>query len=245
MTRQPTLPTQIEDQGFAIRNAVLSPHQVHQLQAALDRIPQSPTQHRRGGIRNLLDESAEIHHLAASPEIRNLVQPILGPQCFPVRGILFDKLPAANWKVPWHQDLTIAVQNQVETEGFGPWSIKADVLHVQPTPHILEGMLSVRIHLDPCAESNGALRVIPGSHKQGRIPENRIPDLRLSTPEVICEVECGGTLLMRPLLLHASSPSQVPAHRRVIHLDFAATTLPNGLRWFSQPPSPPKKETPR
>ena len=40
---------------------------------------------------------------------------------------------------------------------------------------------------------------------------------------------------MRPLLLHASSPSQLPNHRRVIHIDFAAITLPNGLRWFSEP----------
>ena len=39
---------------------------------------------------------------------------------------------------------------------------------------------------------------------------------------------------MRPLLLHASSPSRVPGHRRVVHLDFAAVQLPNGMRWFSE-----------
>ena len=39
---------------------------------------------------------------------------------------------------------------------------------------------------------------------------------------------------MRPLLLHASSPSKVPGHRRVIHLDFASSPLPGGLYWFSE-----------
>ena len=36
---------------------------------------------------------------------------------------------------------------------------------------------------------------------------------------------------MRPLLLHASSASQSPRHRRVIHLEYAADPLPGGLVW--------------
>jgi hypothetical protein len=41
----------------------------------------------------------------------------------------------------------------------------------------------------------------------------------------------GGVLLMRPLLLHASSASQVPRHRRVLHIEWAAQELPGGLQW--------------
>jgi hypothetical protein len=37
---------------------------------------------------------------------------------------------------------------------------------------------------------------------------------------------------MRPLLLHASSATQTPHHRRVLHLEFApAGLLPPGLAW--------------
>jgi ectoine hydroxylase-related dioxygenase (phytanoyl-CoA dioxygenase family) len=165
---------------------------------------------------------------------RELVEPILGSEFFPVRGILFDKIPDANWKVPWHQDVTIAVQDKVETEGFGPWSVKADVLHVQPPASILECMLSVRLHLDDCGEENGALRVISGSHNRGRIPEDKIQSIRGTSQNVVCNVKTGGALLMRPLLLHASSPSRIPAHRRVVHIDFAAVSLPSGMRWFSE-----------
>lgn len=125
------------------------------------------------------------------------------------------------------------MQERVEAEGFGPWSINADVLHVQPPAEVLEHMVSVRLHLDNCGEENGALRVIPGSHLHGRTPEDAIQAMR-ETHEFVCVVGVGRALLMRPLLLHASSPSRVPGHRRVVHLDFASVQLPNGMRWFSE-----------
>jgi hypothetical protein len=223
--------------GFAIIEGVLSPTAVDHLLDALARIAEAGSLRTRGGIfaiRNLLDVSPEIKGLANSTAIRSLVEPVLGPRFIPVRGILFDKIPGANWKVPWHQDVTIAVQHRVELPGWGPWSTKAGVLHVQPPASILESMLSVRLHLDPCGEHNGALRVLPGTHAQGRIPEDSLPPLREQLNERICTVDRGGALLMRPLLLHASSPAVSPGHRRVIHLDFAAASLPPGLRWFSE-----------
>jgi ectoine hydroxylase-related dioxygenase (phytanoyl-CoA dioxygenase family) len=156
---------------------------------------------------------------------------------FPVRGILFDKIPEANWKVPWHQDVTIAVQEKIDSPGFGPWSKKADVVHVQPPTFILEKMVSVRFHIDDCSRENGALRVIPGSHRLGRIPEERIPELVAESSEQVCEVGTGGAMVMRPLLLHASSPSITPKHRRVVHIDFASVRLPGRMRWLSDLPS--------
>lgn len=107
-------------------------------------------------LRNLL-EIPEIADLANSTSIHALVRLALGGVCFPVRGILFDKIPEANWKVPWHQDVTIAVREKIETSGFGPWSTKAGVLNVQPPASVLEKMISIRLHLDPCDESNGGI----------------------------------------------------------------------------------------
>ena len=226
----------VQTDGYAIVEGVLSPMTVEHLLTSLQQIADTGSVRKRGGVfavRNLLDVSLEVRELAHSEVIRALVEPILGKRFFPVRGILFDKIPDANWKVPWHQDVTIAVQERVEAEGFGPWSMKADVLHVQPPAEVLEHIVSVRLHFDHCGEENGALRVIPGSHLYGRIPEEDIPAMR-EKAEVVCAVSAGGALLMRPLLLHASSPSRVPGHRRVVHLDFASIQLPNGMRWFSE-----------
>ena len=150
-----------------------------------------------------------------------------------VRGILFDKTPGANWKVGWHQDLSIAVKKRVDVPGFGPWSEKAGVPHVQPPCAVLEQMLTIRLHLDECGEDNGPLRVLPGSHTKGKMAPQEIKAYRQATEPVICACPRGGALLMRPLLLHASSLATSPKHRRVVHLEFAAQPLPGGLEWPS------------
>jgi ectoine hydroxylase-related dioxygenase (phytanoyl-CoA dioxygenase family) len=96
-------------------------------------------------------------------------------------------------------------------------------------------MISIRLHLDSCAESNGALHMIPGSHRAGRIAETEIPSMLEKSQAHACVVGRGGALLMRPLLLHASFPSKTPSHRRVIHLDFACEQLTLPLKWLSDP----------
>ena len=229
--------SEIAESGFAVIEDVLTQETIAELLSALERMTDSVSMRRRGGIfaiRNLLDIAPEVQALAQLPELRALIDAVLGQEAIPVRGILFDKIPDANWKVPRHQDVTIAVQEKVDIEGFGPWSIKADVLHVQPPAYVLENMISLRLHLDRCGEENGALRVLPGSHLRGRISGDQISNIRDEAVEHVCEVNTGGVLLMRPLLLHASSPSQVPGHRRVIHIDYAAVDLPTGMQWFSE-----------
>jgi len=226
--------SQIDDDGYAVQEGALNESKIDGLIDAIERQQDGETLLRNGkifAVRNLLD-LPEIRELAESAGVRELAEAVLGDRAFAVRGILFDKIPEANWKVPWHQDVTIAVRAREDVEGFGPWSTKAGILHVQPPAQILERMISIRLHLDPCDESNGALHVIPGSHRTGRIAETEIPSMLEKSQAHACVVGRGGALLMRPLLLHASSPSQRPAHRRVIHLDFACEQLPNPLKWL-------------
>jgi len=226
---------QVETSGYALVPSVLDCGEIQHLLSIPESVEESsPSLRRRGGVfavRNLLEVSPEIRELAGSPVVRRLVEPILGPKAFPVRGILFDKTPDANWKVPWHQDVTIAVADRIDVDGFGPWSIKAGVLHVQPPAAILENMISVRLHLDSCGEENGALRVIPGSHRMGKLPEQEAARIGAEEECSVCAAGAGGALLMRPLLLHASSASTTPKHRRIIHIDFASVNLPNGMKW--------------
>jgi ectoine hydroxylase-related dioxygenase (phytanoyl-CoA dioxygenase family) len=184
----------------------------------------------RGGLRNILD-FPRIRDLARSSSIRTMVKTILGNDARVVRGLLFDKTEGANWKVPWHQDVTIAVNRRVEREGYGPWSVKAGVLHVQPPSSVLERMVSIRLHLDACPAENGALRVIAGSHTDGKLDERVIQEIAIRSDSVTCAMQSGGVLAMRPLLLHASSASNFPGHRRVIHFDYAAAVLPSGIDW--------------
>lgn len=225
----------VED-GYAIQEGVLTDPVIDEMIDALERRQDGGRLLRNGkifAVRNLLD-LREIGELAESAPVRELAEAVLGEKAFAVRGILFDKIPEANWKVPWHQDVTIAVRAKEDVEGFGPWSTKAGILHVQPPARVLERMISIRLHLDACDESNGALHVIPGSHRAGRIAETEIPSILAESQAQVCAVGRGGGLLMRPLLLHASSHSQAPAHRRVIHLDFACEQLPLPLLWLGE-----------
>lgn len=218
--------------GYSIVPDVASEAEIGTLLKALEAASDREAVRTRGevyAIRNLLTLVPEVMAWAESKRCRELVEPVLGSGARPVRGILFDKNADANWKVPWHQDLSIAVQERRELEGFGPWSVKAGVLHVQPPVGILEQMVAVRLHLDECGWDNGPVRVMPGSHRHGRgsaLPGD--PDA-----SVLCTVPRGGVLMMRPLLWHASSPAESPAHRRVIHIEFCGGELPGGLRWVS------------
>ena len=212
-----------ENDGFAIVPDVLSAGECAALLAALG---PSEVAGRRGLL--ALDAVAK---LARSAPLMALIRPLLGAAPLAVRAIFFDKSPEVNWLVAWHQDLTIAVRKMCEVPGFGPWSVKDGIPHVQPPVALLERMLTVRIHLDDADESNGALRVLPGSHRHGRLTPDEVVELRGKTPEFLCAAKAGDALLMRPLILHASGRSMSAAHRRVLHIEYAAFALPGGLEW--------------
>lgn len=182
--------------------------------------------------RNLLTLSS-VQTLARSKPVREVMESVLGPKCFGVRGIFFNKTQSSNWNVAWHQDLTISVRERKEVHGFGPWTTKAGVWHVQPPAEVMGRILAIRLHLDESGLGNGPLRVVPGSHQEGRLSTREVTR-RAKGKTVTCAVPKGGALLMRPLLLHASSACVIPTPRRVIHLEFAADELPDGLEWCEQ-----------
>ena len=182
-------------------------------------------------IRNLLSRASSVKRAAGAPVIRSLVQSCLGESALLVGASFFDKRPEANWKLPWHQDATIAVRERIETTGFGPWSMKDGVQHVQAPPYVLYDLLTLHVHLDGLREDEGALRVIAGSHNFGRLPTDSIPQFTRDATAETCPVPQGGLLAMRPLLLHASTAGHTAQSRRVIHLLFSARRLPAPLEW--------------
>jgi hypothetical protein len=226
----------IDELGFAKYPQIIDDKQIESLLESLSELKTSLIVREKKsvayGVRNLLNLLPDIRKLAESKKVKDLTEAILSAKAKPVRAIFFDKTSEANWKVPWHQDLTIAVREKLETASFRAWTRKAGIHHVQPPTFVLEKMLAVRIHLDDADESNGALKVIPKSHKYGRLSAMEIQDLRKLSKAKICCIRRGGAFLMRPLIVHSSSSGTKPKHRRVIHIEFSAETLPNGLEWY-------------
>jgi hypothetical protein len=219
----PLAANELADCGFAIVSRVFDTTECQNLLTALGPVTGA-------GRRNLLGLPI-VSELARSQRLLEIVDPHLPSTALPVRAIYFDKSPRSNWLVAWHQDLTLALRARVETPGFGPWSVKGGVSHVQPPVELLEKMLTLRLHLDDTNAANGALRVLPGSHRHGRLSADEIQKLRAQPAEILCSASAGDVLLMRPLLLHASSRSTSSAHRRILHIEYAAFNLPPGLHW--------------
>jgi hypothetical protein len=213
----------IDQHGFSFVRQAFDAPVIQQLIAVLGPVSGA-------GRRGILSVK-EVREFANSELILGLVRPHLPQEPVPVRAIFFNKSPDSNWLVTWHQDLTIAVNERIDAPGFGPWSIKEGIPHVQPPIGCLEQMIAVRIHLDDADADNGALRVLPQTHNLGRLSVEQIQDLRSTKAEHLSTAVAGDILLMRPLLLHASSRSTSERHRRVLHIEYAGFDLPNGLCW--------------
>jgi hypothetical protein len=219
--------------GYCVLPSAVPDEVIHRLRTVIDQLPPGEAVRRKKsiyGVRNLLETVPEVCELATSHEVWQFVTPILGDDAFATRAILFNKTPDANWVLGWHQDSVISVAERIETHGFVAWGNKAGVWQVEPPPEILSRMLALRIHLDECGSENGALRVIPGSHRHGWL-EDDLSEWKRRIPEVICAAPLGGVVAMCPLVLHASSRAVKPSHRRVIHIEYANVGLPNGLKW--------------
>ncbi len=226
----------VEQNGFAVLENVLDAETVSRLITEISKLkPANSVSRKNGavyGVRNLLALSPKIREFSQSKLVNKIAEDVLGQNAKVVRAIFFDKTAEANWKVPWHQDLTIAVKEKRETEGFSVWTRKAEIQHVQPPIAILEKMLTLRFHLDDADEMNGALKVISGSHQSGRLSAAEINSWRRANETCLCSVKKGDCLIMRPLILHSSSAGMIPKNRRVIHFEFSPQSLPNGLDWY-------------
>jgi hypothetical protein len=167
----------------------------------------------------------------ALPPLTRIAAGLIGVGAFPVRAVVFDKTPETNWSVAWHQDRTIAVEIRIEVEGFGPWSTKGGQLHVAPPVEVLQGMVTLRLHIDDCDGSNAPLKAALGTHRLGVVPADKAAEVAAAHPLEVCRAEAGDVWAYSTLILHASERSRSNGRRRVLQVDYAAADLLGGLKW--------------
>lgn len=181
------------------------------------------------GARNILRLWPECRSFVNKAPVSDVLRKLLGHDGGLVRGLYFDKPPGHSWALPWHRDDTIAVKKHGALGVFTKPTTKAGVPHVVAPESLLSRMIAVRIHLDAMDDENGALKVMPGSHRESSVPGNAVT--------ITCAA--GDVLLMRPLLLHASghSAESTTRHRRIVHLECAPSpVLPDGYQWHDYQP---------
>ena len=211
---------QIDDLGFALIPEVLPRHELTSLLCALDDLV-----HRRGraGIRHILNHP-RVKAIANDARMLGLAQSVLGENALPFRATLFDKSPGSNWLIAWHQDTALPLTQRRETPGWGPWSVKEGINYAHAPASALEQVLALRLHLDDSTQENGPLRVLAGTHRAGVLSDDEVERTANRGTPCECLVACGGVLAMRPLLIHASSKARSPMPRRVLHIEYAATS---------------------
>ena len=209
----------MDDPGYGIVEGVFNGAELAPVVAALDGHLDTRS---RAGARHVL-ALPEIRALADDPRLIDLAARFVG-KAQPFRATLFDKSASANWLVAWHQDTALPMRAQADAAGWGPWSIKAGIVHAHAPASALARVVALRVSLDPSTEANGPLRVLPRTHVHGLLDGAAVERLGLEVAPVSCTVGAGGVVAMRPLLLHASSKSTSDARRRVLHIEYAAAT---------------------
>ena len=179
--------------------------------------------------RNLIESIPEISTVWRCELLMTFLREQLGDQFGLVRALFFDKPPDRTWALAWHRDTSIAVKgNSLSSPSFSRPTVKAGVPHMIACDDVLEQMLTLRIHLDEVTDENGPLRVIPGSH----VSSTSDGDGMNAAFDV--HANAGDVLAMRPLISHSSGSSKpgTKRHRRILHLEFAASpVLPDGIEW--------------
>lgn len=210
----------IAEQGFEIVLNVVQPLTLDSVIAALSN---SALRRSRAGIRNAF-QMDRIRELAYGYQLMELAKPVLGPSAFPFRATLFDKSPESNWLVVWHQNTALPLRERKQVPGWGPWSVKDGVTCGHAPASALQQVLAIRVHLDDSNGDNGPLKVLPGTHHQNVLSDDAIYDIATRIPAVECCIPAGGVLLMRPLLVHASSKARANGKaRRVLHIEYSST----------------------
>ena len=217
--------------GYALAGISLAADQCEYLASSLPDVASAG----RGGVRNLIFHPT-VAALLRHKKLANTIWSVIGRDLVAVKATLFDKTPESNWHAAWHQDRLISVRERLDVGGYVAWRMKSGTLQVEPPTEVLAQMLAVRVHLDDAVADNGPLQVIPGSHRLGKLTETQLRQAVDSRPHVEVSVPRGGLLLMRPLLIHASPSAASPAHRRVLHLEFAPVDAISPLFWHAAVP---------
>jgi len=220
--------TKFQNDGFELVKDFLSAEDVATLIQAVENHPLRP---QKGGVRNADKLFPKLRMLVNSPKMITAAQNYLTNSPQLVRVILFDKTPNNNWLVAWHQDKTIAVSAKKDMPGWGPWTVKQGIHHVQPPLAVLNDMVTFRFHLDDATLDNGCLRVIAGSHNLGILAAPKVAEYAAIQTLVTCEAKAGAAFIMRPHLIHGSSKASNPGNRRIIHVEYSGYALPEGLAW--------------
>src|SRR5687768_1935432 len=207
------------DHGYSVYSKIFERREVDGM---LESLSGDHVERTKAGARRILLVPG-VREMANDPRLLAIASDFVGPRAVPFRATLLDKSATANWLVVWHQDTALPLRARCDDGEWGPWSTKAGVIHAHAPAWALEQVVALRVSLDDSTATNGPLRVLPDSHRDGVLSDAQITDCARHATPVECVAPAGAVVVMRPLTLHASSKSTDGRPRRVLHIEYAST----------------------
>ena len=194
---------QLEEQGYCVLPGFLSPVSLDALRSRVDELfvlegDQAGSEFRQepGARRlaNLVDKGSVFQQLVVMPEILQYVSAVLGP-CFKLSSLNARSAnPYSDATQPLHADMGATADEQ------GYWVCNTVWL------------------LDDFTADNGATRMVPGSHRWGKLPQAALADPKAPHPgEVLLTAEAGAVVVMNAHMWHGGTANRTGAERRALH----------------------------
>lgn len=209
---------QLVEDGFVILHNVFDKQTLSEITLLIDRIIKYASKqlvdpferyylrHRndQGVLYDLYQRHPEFCQLARNSIILDELETVLGKDIFMYENSLVYKPKGTSNAVPWHQDF---ISRPNEPKKFIVW-----------------------IALDNVHKNNGALRVIPNSHKHGYMSWHRVKgethhdrinmDLVDESKAMYVELAAGDVLIFDAMLVHSSEEVNVDEPRRAYRISY-------------------------
>jgi ectoine hydroxylase-related dioxygenase (phytanoyl-CoA dioxygenase family) len=193
----------LQEQGYLILHRLIDPEWLEELRYETERLLREEGEHAGSEFRkeanadrlaNLVDKGAAFLRLVSHPELLAGAEAVLGPD-WKLSSLNYRAaLPHSDSAQPLHCDM-----------GLVPDSLGACVFN------------SIWL-LDDFTETNGATRIVPGTHRSGQLPQAVLADPSAPHPdEVLVLGQAGDVILMNAHLWHGGTANRTDAPRRSLH----------------------------
>jgi ectoine hydroxylase-related dioxygenase (phytanoyl-CoA dioxygenase family) len=164
-------------------------------------------------LANLVDKGEIFEQIIQTPRILECMEHVLGPR-FKLSSLNVRSAdPNNGWSQPLHAD------SGAIADELGYWVCNSVWM------------------LDDFTTENGAIRMVPGSHKWGTTPEQSLKDPYAAHPdEILLTGRAGTVVVMNAHMWHGGTANRTAAPRRAMHVYYTRYDQPQQQyqkRWLS------------
>lgn len=208
---------QLDDQGYVVIKQVLAPEQIKNLVSRLDALwaeegaaagAENYIEKNTWRLANLVNKGDEFRAVFGNPSVLEAVENVIGP------------------------DIHVSMMN---ARAVPPKSDPDQPMHVDTRK---KGVPDERGYyvctaawmLDDFTTENGATRIVPGTHKSGKLPKEVMADPNLPHPdEIVGQGKAGDVLIFNGHCWHAGGRNSTDNVRRAILVHYIRGDHPQDL----------------